>query len=69
MKDMAFVITAYKQKNLVEENILRIQNEYKTLNEAKIIIVTTSEVDVGFKALEQKYKNVIVIEYPDAPGS
>lgn len=59
-----FLITAYKQINLVEENIIRIKN-YKNLSDSIIVIVTTSEIDIGFKNLE-KYENVFVIEYKDA---
>lgn len=42
----AILITAYKQKDLCEENILRIRNEYKLLKDCQIVIVTTSEIDI-----------------------
>lgn len=60
-----FLITAYKQVELVEENIKRIQS-YKHLNNSKIVVVTTSEVDVGFKKLES-YNNVHIIENKEVP--
>lgn len=66
MKKYGFLITAYKQIELVRENINRIRNNYKILNNSDIIIVTTSEEDIGFKSLEE-YENVHVIEYKNAP--
>lgn len=66
--DFAFLITAYKQVDLVEQNILRIRNEYKTLNNCFVIIVSTSEVDVGFAKLADKHRNLVIIEYPNAPS-
>ena len=66
-KDFAFLITSYDQTDLVEANIKRIQNEYKTLNNCKIIVVSTHPQDV-MRYLE-KYKGVIVICFGDAPGN
>ncbi len=65
--DFGFIITAYKQLDLVEENINRIRNRYKYLNNSVIIVVSTSEEKMGFKELEKKYENVFVIEYLNAP--
>jgi hypothetical protein len=59
-----FLITAYKQIELVEQNIIRIKN-YKKLSNSIIVVVSTSEIDIGFKKLE-RYENVFVIEYMDA---
>lgn len=67
-KDFGFLITAYKQIGLVEQNILRIRDDYKHLNKSPIIIVTTCEYDIGFIELEYKYNDVYVIEYPNAPN-
>ena len=65
--DIGFLITTYKQE--VESNIIRIRQKYQHLNKCKIIVVTTSEEDIGFKKLEQKYQDIFVIEFNNAPGS
>lgn len=62
------LITAYQQVDFAEQQINYIRNQYKVLNDIPIIIVTTSEIDVGFKKLE-KYKKVYVVELKNAPGS
>ena len=62
------LITAYKELDRTENNIQRIRNKYGKYKDLPIIIVTTSETDVGFKNLE-KYTNVYVIEFKNAPGS
>ncbi len=71
MKDFAYLITAYRQKDLTEENIKRIRNEYKTsLKDSPIVIVTTSEDDKeNFGELQEKYPDVYVLHFPNAPGS
>ena len=65
LSNIGFLITAYKQKDLVIENIKRIQS-YKLFDKPKIIVVSTSEVDLGFKEIEQ-YENVHFIDFKDAP--
>jgi hypothetical protein len=67
--NFAFIITAYLQLALVEQNIQRIRNEYKFLNNSPIVVVSTAEQDPGFAQLYEKYEEVYVIRYPDAPGS
>jgi len=59
-----FLITAYKQKDLCEKNIENIKEMFQ--ENCKIVIVSTSEDDIVFKELE-KYENVSVIEFKDAP--
>jgi|LakMenEpi03Aug12_release.lakeMendotaPanAssembly.Ray.scaffolds.fasta_scaffold214537_2 hypothetical protein len=61
------LITAYQLVDYVELNIQRIRNEYKLLNDVEIVIVSTSEVDVGYKEMVEKYEKVHLIEFPDAP--
>lgn len=65
LSNIGFLITAYKQKDLVIENIKKIKS-YKLFDKPKIIVVSTSEVDVGFKEIEQ-YENVHFIDFKDAP--
>lgn len=58
------LITAYKQKDLTQKCIER----FNSFNQKfKFVVVSTSEVDVGFKELESKFNNVHVIEFMDAP--
>jgi hypothetical protein len=65
LSNIGFIITAYKQKELVIENIKRIKS-YKLFDNPKIIVVSTSEVDIGFEEIEQ-YENVYFINFKDAP--
>jgi hypothetical protein len=69
MNDFGFLITAYQQTDLVEQNIQMIRHGYATLNDCHLVIVSTSEIDCGMKALEYRYPNVEVVEFKDAPGS
>ncbi len=69
MSKLAFVITAYNDVCSTENNIKRIRQEYKKFNNSDIIVVTTAEINVGFKELEDCYENVHVIEFFDAPGN
>lgn len=64
-----YIITAFEQINLVEENIKRIRTQYKILNNNDIVIVSTSDRDVGFERLENEYSNVHFIDFPNAPGN
>jgi len=64
--NVGFLITAYKHLELVEQNINNIQ-QYQYLADSPIVIVTTSEEDIGFSSLEKKYKNVYVINFNNAP--
>jgi len=63
--NIGFLITAYKQKDLVIENIKRIKS-YKLFDNPQIIVVSTSEIDVGFKEIEE-YENVHFIDFKHAP--
>ncbi len=69
MSKLAFVITAYNDVCSTEKNIRRIRKEYKKFNNSDIIIVTTAQINVGFKELEDCYSDVHVIEFLDAPGN
>lgn len=60
------LITAYKHPELTERTIKSFRNDFKILNNIPIVVVTTSEIDVGFTDFE-KYENVYVIEYRDVP--
>lgn len=62
-----FIITAYKQIDLCINTIDMIRNSYGLLKESPIIIITTSEEDIGFKELEDTDDNIYIIEYKDAP--
>ncbi len=67
--DLAFVITAYQQVNLVLRNIKRIREEYPdNFNNCPIIIVSTSETDF-FTPYINLYKNVFFIHFDNAPGN
>lgn len=63
----SILITAYKHPELVESNIKRIRETYNLLNNAPIVVVTTSEEDVGYYNMTKKYNNVYLIEFKDAP--
>jgi hypothetical protein len=63
----SILITAYKHPDLVENNIRRIRDTYTLLNNCPIVVVTTSEEDVGFYNMVKKYKDVHLIEFKDAP--
>lgn len=63
----SILITAYKHPDLVESNIKRIRETYNILNDSQIVVVTTSEEDVGFYNMIKKYKDVHLIEFKDAP--
>lgn len=65
--NFGFLITAYQTVDLVEENLKRIRGEYTILNNCPIVIVSTSEEDVGFSSLVEKYKNVYFINFSNAP--
>ena len=69
MEDFCFIITAYKQLRLTEQNVLNIRNNYNHLNSCPIIIVSTSEEDIGFDSISEKHDNIYVIKFFDAPGS
>jgi hypothetical protein len=70
MNDFAFIVTAYKQIDLVKQNIERIRFKYQSsLKDSPIIVVSTSETPVGFEELDKQYKNINFIPYPNAPGS
>lgn len=62
------LITAYQEIDRTENNIIRIRNKYGKYKNIPIIVITTSEIDIGFKKLEQ-YSDVHVIEFKNAPGS
>ena len=62
-----FVITAYKQLDLCNNTINMIRKDYGALRNSPIVIITTSEEDIGFKKLENINDNIFVIEYKDAP--
>jgi|GEM_PF-1566924 len=62
-----FIITAYKQIDLCTNTINMIRKDYGILKTSPIIIVTTSEEDIGFKELENINDNIFVIENKDVP--
>lgn len=64
------LITAYQQVKLTRENIVNFRNNFKGFaSQCPIVVVTTSESDVGFKKLEDEFENVYVIEFKNSPGS
>jgi hypothetical protein len=63
------IITAYKQKDLVEQNIIRIRKRYRLLDTLPIIVVSTSEENIGFEELQNSYDDIHFLEFPNAPGS
>lgn len=50
LSNIGFIITAYKQKDLVIENIKRIKS-YELFDNPKIIVVSTSEIDIVFSKI------------------
>lgn len=64
------IITTYQQLKLTKDNILNFRNKFTGyFSTCPIVVITTSEDDIGFKKLEQEFENVYVIEFNDAPGS
>ena len=61
--DFGIIITAYKQIKLCQETIINFRNNFKVLNQNPIIVVSTSEVDCGFKEFEKSFPNVYVIRF------
>jgi hypothetical protein len=68
MSDFYWAITTYRQRGMTEAQI-QLLRSYDFLNDSWILVVSTSEVDLEFKALESIYDKVKVVEFFDAPGN
>jgi len=64
------IITTYQQVELVRENIANFRNNFKGyFSTCPIVIIPSSEQEVGFNKLPKEFENVHVINFFDAPGS
>lgn len=64
------LITAYQQTKMTRDNIINFRKEFNGyFSKCPIVIVTTSETEVGFSKLQNEFDDVHVINFNDAPGS
>jgi len=62
-------ISAYKQVDLIEKNILNFRNNFSELKYKTIITTSTAPEDPGFGALTNKYDNLVHMQFDAAPGN
>lgn len=69
MKEFVFHISAFRQVDLTEKNILNIRNNFTELKDCPIIVTSTAPEDPGFGNLAHKYKDVYFLHFDSAPGN